>query len=457
MNNPMHAARFVLVVLVCTLVLACSGERQKAQSNVLLIMTDDLPVSVLEENLGSYPNIRALMQRGVTFENSFVTQPVCCPSRATSLTGMYSHNHHVGQPPEGGGEMDFRTLEGEALPVIMQRAGYDTAYIGKYLNGYDGEHRPPGWNLWGGVEPSRMATFGVDGRNAEGVTHTEVFGKDTASFIREERGEEPFFVYLATIAPHEPPAYPARYDSLFSNEQAPRNAAFNEKDVSDKPRWVRKHPLENAQRIEAEDDIYRDMARSMKDVDDMVSVLVGALGEQGELDNTYVILTSDNGFHFGTHRLPQAKWTAYEEDIRVPLVVAGPGVPEGQAREQMVLNNDLAPTTADWAGTEMPATDGRSFAELLTGDSPRAWRKRFEVEGAYHPGYRRPPYQAVRTERWLYVDYETPAQELYDLQADPHELENVAKKKPGVVERLSGQLEDLRACEGQRCREAEGG
>jgi len=235
-------------------------------------------------------------------------------------------------------------------------------------------------------------------------------------------------------------------------------------------------------------------------VDDMIGDLVKALRKSGELDNTYIFFASDNGFHMGEHRLGAGKWTAYEEDIRVPLVVRGPGVPEGKKLPHMVLNNDLAPTFADLADTETPSfVDGRSLAPLLDADptSVKDWRSAFLVEAVAErsavpqppfinessvaplltgdplpnnwrrnsaatakliEGWGRPWLKALRTERYLYVDYKTGEHELYDLRRDPYQLNNFYETAPPeLVERLEAQLDTLRQCSGAECRAAEEG
>jgi arylsulfatase A-like enzyme len=232
----------------------------------------------------------------------------------------------------------------------------------------------------------------------------------------------------------------------------------------------------------------------------MIGELVGALRRSGELDNTYIVFTSDNGFHLGEHRLGAGKWTPYEEDIRIPLIVRGPGVPEGKTLPHMVLNNDLAPTFADLAGAEPPSfVDGRSLVPLLTEDPTplKDWRQRFVIESvAERSGVPQPPFitesevvplltgdplpgnwrrtsaasaqsseewgrpwlKALRTKNYLYVEYKTGEHELYDLREDPHELHNEYAKAPAEIkQRLEEQLDALRQCSAEECRAAEDG
>jgi arylsulfatase A-like enzyme len=240
--------------------------------------------------------------------------------------------------------------------------------------------------------------------------------------------------------------------------------------------------------------------RSMMAVDDMIGDLFDSLRESNELDNTYVFFTSDNGFHLGQHRLGAGKWTAYEEDIHVPLVVRGPGVPEGEKLPHMALNNDLAPTFADLAGVDPPKfVDGRSLAPLLdeTPTPEEDWRQRFLVEAVAERGaIPRPPFvnesevtplvtgdplpndwrktpadradsseewgrpwlKALRTEDLLFVEYKTGEHELYDLNKDPYQLDNYYDRAPkDLLRRLNAHLDALRQCEAEACRAAEGG
>jgi arylsulfatase A-like enzyme len=246
------------------------------------------------------------------------------------------------------------------------------------------------------------------------------------------------------------------------------------------------------------EDLHRRRLQSMLAVDNMVGDLVEALRDGGKLDNTYIVFTSDNGFHLGQHRLGAGKWTPYEEDIRIPLVVSGPGVPEGEILKHMVLTNDLAPTFVDLAGTDIPSfVDGRSLKPLLT-DEPaplQDWRQRFLIEAvAERGGGKRPPFvnesevtplltgdplpndwrtssattaqsseewgrpwmKALRTNNYLYVEYKTGEHELYDLRKDPYELHNMyASASLKLEQRLEAQLDALRQCSAEECRMAE--
>ena len=346
--------------------------------NIILILTDDLA----DDDLSYMPNLRSLLiEQGTTFENAFVTDSLCCPSRATILRGQYAHNHGILEngPPNGGYEK-FRSLgrQNSTLATWLQDAGYRTVLIGKYMNDYEGTQVPPGWDDWHAV--SGNYTSHDLSENGKIVSYdpgsyymTDVLADTAVDFIRDPDGHvpsflvpsRPFFMWLGTTAPHQPADPAPRHANAFSDVSMPRPPSFDEGDVSDKPAWIRDNPPLDPEQIAYAEDLYRKRMQSMLAVDDMIGRLVGELRKSGELDNTYFFFTSDNGFHFGTHRLSVGKWTAYEEDISVPLIVRGPGVPKGRTLEHLVLNNDFAPTFADLGGAEIPDfVDGRTLRPL---------------------------------------------------------------------------------------------
>jgi arylsulfatase A-like enzyme len=307
-------------------------------------------------------------------------------------------------------------------------------------------------------------------------------------------------MWIGTKAPHQPATPASRDENDYPHLSLPHPPSFDEKDVSDKPGWISDNPPLSLEQKRYMEELYRKRLQSMLAVDDMIGEIIGALRRSGELDNTYIVFTSDNGFHLGEHRLSAGKWTPYEEDIRVPLIVRGPGVPEGERLPHMVLNNDLAPTFADLAGVEPPSfVDGRSLKPLLN-DHPTPvedWRKRFVIESVAergsvpHPSYLdesevtplltgdplpgnwrrtsaasaqsseewgRPWLKALRTKNYLYVEYKTGEHELYYLKNDPYELNNEYESAPRALkQKLEKQLDALRQCSAEECREAEGG
>jgi len=477
------------------------------QPNIILILTDDLDARLLEDNLGQLPNIAALQQAGTTFSNFLISTPLCCPSRSSILRGQYAHNHGVLQNGgENGGFGTFRRLgrEDSTVATWLQAAGYRTALLGKYLNGYpegaDPAYVPPGWDEWSSFmladKAGKEDSFYFDYRlneNGRIVSYgsrpedysTDVLSAKATDFVeRTAEASQPFFLYLAPYAPHEPATPAPRHAEALPAATASRSPSFDEADVGDKPSYVRDSPGLSPDLVRQIDEIYRERLQSLLAVDEMVAALVGTLRASGQLDNTYVFFASDNGFHLGEHRLPHGKLSPYEEAIRVPLVVRGPGVPAGRVEDRLALNTDLAPTFAELAGAATPGfIDGRSLMPLLRGEVPAEWRQTILVE-AFGSGKSRlrrtnpgaadagatpdesagelrgsapiPPYTALRTAGLLYVEYETGERELYDLRADPYELENLAATAdPSLLERLSARLAALRECTAGRCRTAE--
>jgi N-acetylglucosamine-6-sulfatase len=440
--------------------------------NIIFIISDDLDAA----SVSKVPSLTGYMaDKGVTFDNAFVTSALCCPSRSTILTGQYPHNHLVrtNVPPRGGFKM-FRELgrERSTLATWLDAAGYETVLFGKYLNGYGKigrNHVPVGWDEWyGTVDDTKL------NQNGQLVTYqADTYLDDALSGLaqnfvrRQERKDAPFFVYLSVHAPHAPAKPALRHEGLYEGLRAPRTPSFDEADVTDKPGWVRKLSLDSAEKKRI-DELYSKRLKTMAAVGETIGGLLRTLEQTGKLDNTYVVLTSDNGYHMGQHRLGLGKQTAYEEDIRVPLIIRGPGLPAGVRRDEMVLNNDFAPTFADLAGLPPPASvDGRSFASLLDRrqrNDPASWRTAFEIrnwdnkrnETSYRAVTPVPPYRAVRTQRYLYVEYKTGERELYDLRKDPYELHSLHDSADkDLISKLEARLDALRDCAGKGCRTAE--
>lgn len=433
--------------------------------NFVVVMTDDLDERSMEQ-LGG---IRQVMgSHGTTFENAYVTYSLCCPSRATFLRGQYPHNHGVIGNDNGGvpgGEKTFRELGRDQSTVAtwLDGAGYQTKHIGKYINGYGDVYVPPGWDEWFTLQGAPPTTQFVD--NGTSITmerhSTDLFADKASDFIRRSSDNpEPFFVMVDTLAPHGPPEVADRYQDSFVNTPLPLPPNFDEEDVSDKPQWVQSYPRFSQDDIDKLQDRYRWRLRSMLSVEDLLQKTMATLRETGELNNTYILFTSDNGMHLGNHRLAQGKKTPYEEAIGVPLMVRGPGVPAGVVRQQLVLNNDFAPTLAELAGVPSPEfVDGSSFAPLLTSSPPLSWRTAFLEEGwldAGLPGIRTSTHKSVHTRRYALTDYDTGERELYDLKTDPYQLES--KPQAGneqLYSDLQTRLNALRACSGEECRSAE--
>lgn len=450
-------------------------------------------------SLDTMPRTRAwLTEQGASFSSFFVTQALCCPSRASILTGRYVHNHGVvtTTPPDGGFvKFHGAGLESQTIAVALERAGYRTALFGKYFNGYPrGEALtfvPQGWNEWE-VPTSVIAayselnyTLNVNGKL---VAHaalpedyfTDVLSRAAADFVtRQAAAAQPFFLYLAPVAPHRPFIPAARHAEAFKGLRVPRTPSFNEEDVSDKPLFLQRPPLRPFE-IRELDRIYRARAQSMLAIDEMVEALFGALKSAGVLDNTFVFFASDNGVHLGQHRLDARKNTAYEEDVHVPLLVRGPGVPAGRVIPELAANIDLAPTFAELAGVALPgAIDGRSLVSLWSGRDAGAvstpWRQAILLEHPDPPsraakaaaraaqlrdseeeGLPSPPFMGLRMATESYVEYGDGSCEDYDLAKDPQQLDNrCAHLAPPARKERSAWLRVLATCQGATCRTLE--
>jgi N-acetylglucosamine-6-sulfatase len=436
-----------------------------------VIETDD---QTLEETRVMRNVQRLIGDAGATFANSFVNFSLCCPSRATFMTGKYMHNHGVqGNLFPTGGFARFEALHGDDnLAVWLQRAGYHTGMVGKYLNEYTGTPPvPPGWSEW--YATSGRSQFVYDYSLDENGTTVDygtrptdfkqdvLTGKAVGFLDRAASAGEPFFLWLTYTAPHvgapdpspQPPstcshaAKPApRHAHAFDSEPLPMTPNFNEADVSDKPAAVRKRPPLPSNAIANIQRRYRCELKSLLSVDDGVQRVIQTLRASGELSNTYVIFTSDNGFFHGEHRVPTGKTRIYEESIRVPLLMRGPGIPRGVEVRDLAINADLAPTIVAATGANPGVQmDGQSL-----------------LPAAEHPGVERGRellveqrnFQAIRTQRYIYVRYDSGERELYNLHEDPYELRDRSNAGglADVRRRLSSRLVDLQGCKGNTCR-----
>jgi len=488
--------------------------------NVLFVLTDDMRF----DDLQYLPQISRLIgEEGMTFDNQLDNVTLCCPARTSILRGQYSHN--TGVLTNGGTNGGFETahatdVEKDTVATAMQAAGYKTGFFGKYLNGYPNtvspSYVPPGWDTWSSsTKGNAYGEFNYTlNQNGTQISYgheasdygTDVYSRQTTSFIDDAKTTgTPFFAYLSVYAPHQP-ATPAPQDArAFPELQAPRDPAYDEADVTDKPQFIQDlAPLDDAaqQRIDA---MARKRAQSLQAVDRDVAGLVDHLRAIGQLDNTVIIFTSDNGFHLGQHRMPAGKQTAYETDIHLPLLVRGPGIAPHSHVGALTGNIDLAPTIAAFGGATMTdAPDGRSLVPLLHGEpAPTDWRQAFLLEhwtvasdvqdrsdaGQLEPddidqgggagggggdagsttstSLRKskdalssiPEFQGIRAAGYTYVEYATGEKELYDLAKDPDQLTNLAGTADpaltALIAALHQRLDVLRSCHADGCRAAE--
>ena len=445
--------------------------------NVVVIMTDDQDVA----SLSVMPRTRQLLAaNGTTFANNIVSYPLCCPSRATYLTGQYPHNHGVvGNSPPDGGYAKLRG--GETVPVWLSRAGYRTTHIGKYLNGYGAQNPreiPPGWQEWHGmVDPTtyRMwgytinnngtpRTYGQQDVEDPALYQTDVLSAFATNYVdRMAPGEAPFLLSFAPLAPHSEigwastngnrnPRPAPRHRGTFATTPLPRPPSFDEADVSDKPAMVRQLPRLDAQAVAEITQDHRSRLESLLAVDEAVAAVVDRLAAHGELANTVIVFTSDNGWLQGEHRIPRGKVFAYEESSRTPLIVRGPGVPAGVTNPAFVSNVDLAATILDAADATPGITiDGRSLLSIAQDPGQAAGRHLLIETGPKPSGSQW--YAAVRAGRYSYVEHSTGERELYDLQTDPYQLQSrhADPAYAAVRQTLAGRLLQLRSCAGATC------
>lgn len=477
--------------------------------SVIMILADDLDVATYADR-DRFPVFhQEMVQRGTTLTNFFVTDSLCCPSRASILRGQYTHNTGIRSnvPPAGGFEK-FRAegLEQSTLATWLDGAGYHTGLIGKYLNGYPEAgaetYVPPGWDQW--VSPVRGDpytqydyTLNDNGELRQyGNTETDYLGDvmntETFDFVRTAPPDRPFFLYVAPFVPHDPAEPAARYAEAFPDAELPRPPSFDQEDLSAEPDWFRRRRPLLASEIRSAETLYRLRLQSMLSIEDLLRGVFDTLAETGRDRDTYVIVTSDNGFHLGEHRLRPGKETAYEEDIRVPFTVRGPGIRAGERIGDLTSAIDVAPTIAALTDTPVPDfVDGGSVADRLRGAPPGPDTRRnvliehlsrnadpqTGLDPAFDPdepprtpgenprdeprtsrSNRRafvspPTYEAVRTEQYLWVEYVTGERQLYDLRADPFQLRNLAAVASStLVLDLAAQLAALRTCAAETCR-----
>jgi len=438
--------------------------------NIVVVMTDDQAVDTMH----AMPRTRRILgRRGTTFEAAVASFPLCCPSRASFLTGLYAHNHGVldNSAPAGGlGKLSQR----DTLPVWLDRAGYRTAFIGKYLNGYGKEDLggqkfvPPGWDSWFGLTAdTKKAAFRFEvNRNGEinsldggaGTYKTDVLSKIGARTIASQAERRaPLFLWLATSAPHTDsklegsdrnPEPAPRHRGQFEDERAPRSRARDERDVSDKPDFVRALPRLSDTSKKRIDLTYRSQLESLVAIDELVANLVDELRRSGELDDTLFVFTSDNGYLRGQHRIESGKAKMYEESILVPLLVMGPGFDSGEKVKYPVANVDLAPTIMEAAGIEPPR---RLDGVPLTRPARSGGAGRDVLIEVF--SRKADQFTGVRTRRWSYAERSGDTGELYDLRRDPQQLDNLfgSERLAGVRKRLGERLEALRDCSGAEC------
>jgi N-acetylglucosamine-6-sulfatase len=497
---------------------APTPQAQQSRPNIVMIMADDMR----KGDLRWMPKTRQLIaSQGAQFANSFASYPLCCPARASFLTGEYTHNHHVWshRPPYGFTSFD----DDSTLPRWLRGAGYNTLFLGKYLNGYgkrplaDGSssvrYVPPGWTEWrgsidGGLpsdDPMNGSTYrywdmtlNVNGtlESHQGQYSTRLIGRQSTDLIKKYAPKaEPFFLWASYVAPHHglprefddppdvtrddgkithivTPAVPSEVRGRFDAQISRADGLPSERDVSDKPVFIRNLPPINKLEQTAMLEAARQRAEAVSVLDAQVSRTIKTLSATGELDNTIVMFTSDNGYFQGEHRMRQGKTLPYEPSLRTPLLMRGLGIPHGVTRYSPFLTIDFAPTILDAAGAALRnSIDGQPRLGVARhGDS--GWKRpvltetgpRSTVTAAAEskPPLRldsttsddKPYSVGVRTRRYLYVEHLSGEKELYDMRKDRAQVRSVVDRPVYAKDRrwLARILHDLRHCVGAECR-----
>ncbi|KEY71313.1 hypothetical protein S7711_05905 [Stachybotrys chartarum IBT 7711] len=490
-----------LSLIMLALVAGVASTGCTKRPNIILIMSDDQDRKL--NSLDYMPALqRELIQQGVDFTNHFATVAVCCPARVSFLRGQAVHSTNITSVAFPGGNYDKFRISGEDrnyLPHWIKAAGYQAEYLGKFLNGHSVANyhiNPRGWDHMDALLEPYIGDFNnvVMSQNGERPVHYPGFHSTDVvrikSLARMEHlldRNKPFFLAIMPFAPHteglEPPTPLARHIGLYSNASAPRFDNWNPPDAiqQQKSSYLKDMPGMDDWRVDQADELYRKRLEALQGVDDIIEDVVNLLQERGELNNTFIVYTTDNGYHIGAHRQPAGKTLPYIEDTNIPFIVRGPGVPKGVISNAASAHIDLAPTFLDIMG--VPAEE---WPELLDGRSLLSdWRNPVpevppEVGAAKEiinveywggnrievPDYPYPmennSYKSLRIvseeSAWLYVSWCTNEVELYNTTADPWEINNLARgeiqaEHQRLISRLNAILMVTKSCTRDTCRD----
>jgi arylsulfatase A-like enzyme len=505
-------ALIAALACLCAALLLRGGDDARAQSakpNVIMFTTDD---QTLRDMIAMPRTTNLIGFQGTNFQRAFTSFPLCCPSRVSVQTGQYAHNHHVlgNTPPSGGYQ---RLNDTNDLPVWLQTAGYRTIQIGKMPNGFPApngaNYVPPGWGPFlGDANPNSKGEFygflgpgssyfgfqlnenGTVKQYEQDQYQTDVYGDIAVDRIDNHVAnfpDSPLYMQVQFFAPHDPNQPATRHAGALATAPLPIDRSFNEKDLRDKPAWVKRIRGLGGGLTAKITTRYRGRLETLLAVDEAVERIVGKLQADGRLANTYLIFTSDNGFMQGQHRLHQGKFVPYEPSIQVPLLIRGPGIPPGGISKELVTNVDLTATILEMTGAAAGLTqDGRSILPFArdparkttrpilletgppgaigeiasaSGKGPRAKLSRYvknldlDRSAQIARTITAPRYRAIRTGRYLLVKYGDGGRELYDLKRDRLELNNFYKngRYRAVRKFLLKKLAKLSPCAGASC------
>lgn len=459
----------IVLMIVGSVCLSSTDSQQQRRPNIIFILVDDLrwdDLGIAGHPFVKTPNIDWIGREGARFRNAFMTTPLCSPSRASFLTGQYPHTHGI----TDNVDRSAASHKLVTFPLVLQQSGYETAFIGKWHMGND-DSRRPGFDRWvsfkgqGSYVDPEINEDGKDVKTSGYIT--DLLTGYATEFIKRPHNK-PYLIYLAHKAIHpevmqhddgsvnlaEAERFiPAeRHRSLFTGKKISRRPSAMKAPLG-KPALQRKigdlPPLGPSTATRDESILGR--LRSLMAIEEGVGEILRALKETNQLDNTVIVFTSDNGYFYGEHGLSVERRLAYEESIRMPLLVRYPAaVKAGIVRDEFALNIDLAPTLLELAGVSVPSRmEGHSLVPLLKGERTE-WRKSFLVEyfsDRVFPRVYRMGYKAVRNERWKFIHYFElqGMDELYDLKADPYEMTNIINQPHAAktVEELKRELQRL--------------
>ena len=446
--------------------------------NVVVILADDLDWAAFNQ----IPRLAALKQQGTTLSNFVVTDSLCCPSRTSLMRSQFVHNHQVvsNVKKTGGGWEKFQSLglEKDCLPTWLQKSGINTSLIGKYLNGFPNatpteNYIPPGYDYFVTSTSKNQAYQGFNYTLNENGTlknygnmpkefMNTVLLKSATNYIGQVKS--PFFMEFASYNPHTPAPFDPKYAGTHPSDTVPRTPSFNMAGTNEVG-WLAAHPVLGPNRVENMDRLWRKRLRSTESIADTYEALQARLKASGHAKDTLIIVTSDNGYHAGVHRLATGKQTAFAEDAVVPAVFIGPGIAKGAVISKTTSMVDLGPTISKIFGAKAPSyADGRDLMPLLLGAADTPWRTATLTESLSRtlpgdPDYsplEAPEFHALRSENWLYIEYLNKDVELYNLKTDPYEMNNVqASTNPVIVSQLHAQLVAMKRCSGPSCRIAD--
>ena len=459
----------MLLMIVALVSTAQSDRQQQRPPNIVFILIDDLrwdDLGIAGHPFLKTPNIDRIGREGALFRNAFITAPLCSPSRASFLTGQYAHTHGI----TDNVNRSAASHQLITFPFLLRQSGYTTAFIGKWHMGNDDSQRP-GFDRWVSFKGQGSyidPEINEDGKELRAKGYiTDLLSGYAIEFIKR-RHDKPYLVYLAHKAIHPEVMQhddgsvnladaerfiPAeRHRSLFTGKKIPRRASAM-RPPTGKPALERKigdlPPL--GANTATRDESVLGRLRSLIAIEEGVGEILRALKETNQLDNTVIVFTSDNGYFYGEHGLSVERRLAYEESIRMPLLIRYPkAIKAATVRDEFALNIDLAPTLLELAGVSGPTRmEGRSLVPLLNGTKTE-WRKSFLIEyysDKVFPRIRQMGYKAVRNERWKYIHYFEleGMDELYDLKADPYEMTNIIRQPRAarIVDGMKREMERL--------------